>query len=374
MASNAHVIAFPSLGAQKMIERARTATREITIASGLHSGATFSLQDGELIVIGADVSCDICLSDAGIAPRHVAITLHGPDLSIRSLDSTTSVNGENVVATKRVSADESLSIGLGTGDVRLELPATPAHRASGGHLPRKVAAAVAIDKPRAIALLCFLLFAIIATVLVAGKLDASLSSKPAVPDTAAVRALLDRHGLPKTLAVSVTSHGAEIKGVLDREAATKLRSAIASSPFAIIDSVVTKEDLAEQVRNVFRTQGYDANVTSVEDARVHIDNLDETHERVRRAAEQVRADVPQIEALIFASPNEATPPADPPSYGNSAGDRIVPRIDGKTAYLVAGAGTRYFTGSKLPSGHTIRRITREAVQLERDGQIGWFRF
>ncbi len=53
----------------------------------------------------------------------------------------------------------------------------------------------------------------------------------------------------------------------------------------------------------------------------------------------------------------APPPDDPPPYGNGAGDRIVTRIDGKTAYLVAGAGTRYFTGSVLPSGHTIRRIT-----------------
>ena len=136
-----------------------------------------------------------------------------------------------------------------------------------------------------------------------------------------------------------------------------------------------KEDLVEQVRDVFRTQGYDANVTHIGGARMQVDNLDQKHKRVKHATEQVRADVPQLEALMLHIAEWTQPrPADPPPYGNSAGDRIVTRIDGKTAYSVAGAGTRYFTGSKLPSGHTIRRITPEAVQVERDGQIDWFRF
>jgi type III secretion system YscD/HrpQ family protein len=370
MASKARILAFPKLGTQQTAAQPITATREVTITSGVHMGGTFSVQDGDLIVIGADVGCDICLSDAGIAPRHAVIALHGRDVSIRGLDGPISVNDEDVVTTKRTSSEKSTVIAFGGSNVRLELVAAPGLQATPSTPPVKTAT----FKQRAIVLGCFAVFAVIATVLVAQKLDASLSAKPGKPDIAAVQALLNQQGLAKAVAASLTTNGVEVKGVLDRAAATKFRSAVAGSRQPIVDAVVIKEDLVEQVRDVFRTQGYDANVTHIGGARVQVDNLDQKHKRVKHAIEQVRADVPQLEELVLISPIDAAPPTDPPPYGNSAGDRIVTRIDGKTAYLVAGAGTRYFTGSKLPSGHTIRRITPEAVQVERDGQIEWFRF
>lgn len=334
MASKTNLLAFPRLAARLVadgaadqnapptVQRPVVTTREVTIASGLHSGGTFAIQDGDLIVVGTDVSCDICLSDAGIAPRHAAIALHGSDVLIRSLDGDVSINGDPVRGAKRLSPDKSTVIALGSSEVQLEMVASSAPRAKANPTPAISAPTV---KKRIIFLSAFSLFAVVSTLLVAGKLNASLSPKP---DTAAVQAL----------------------------------------------PVVKKEELIEQVRESFRMQGYDANVTHIDGARVQVDNLDEVNERVRHAAERVRTDVPQLEALVFLSPKDAAPPTDPPPYGNRAGDRIVTRIDGKTAYLVAGAGTRYFTGSKLPSGHTIRRITREAVQVERDGQIDWFRF
>jgi type III secretion system YscD/HrpQ family protein len=373
MASKAHVLAFPRRESTlSAVKQTLAKSREVIIASGVHSGARITVNDGDLIVVGADEGCDVCLSDSGIAARHAAIALHGPDITIRSLDGAISVDDQQIHATKRVAASDATVITLGSDAVRLEIPATavaPAH--SGRHTSTSSPPTL---KRRAIALLCFSLFAVVATVLVARKLDASLAAKPAKPDVAAVQSMLDQQGLSKIVTASMESHGVAIKGVLDRETATKLRGAIAGSRQPIVDRVITKEDLVEQVRDVFRTQGYEANVTHIDGARVQVGNLDESNERVRHAAEAVRTDVPQLDALIFASPNDATPPADAPPYGNRAGDRIVTRIDGKTAYLVAGAGTRYFKGSKLPSGHTIRRITREAVQLERDGQIDWFRF
>lgn len=465
MASKAHILAFPARNAAPTVESPVVGTREVTIASGLHSGATFPLQEGDLIVVGADVSCDICLSDAGMAPRHAAIVLHGGDVLVRSLDGAVNVNGESARVTQRVLADSATVIFLeasapgpekrgslnesdtaipekrgsldetdtatpgkhgsieadiahaqqrgsldetdtatrgkrgpfdeagaaapgkrgssqkysvaAVGGVRLEISASTSSARTAPQASPSVAPpapAAPTLKKRAIFLIGLSLFAILATMLVAKKLDASLSAKPGKADIAAVQALLNEQGLAKALTVSMAANGVEVKGVLDRQAATKLRGAIAGSRQPIIDSVVTKEDLIEQVRDVFRTQGYDARVTHIDGARVQVDNLDEINDRVRQATERVRADVPQLETLIFVSPDDATPPQDAPPYGNSAGDRIVTRIDGKTAYLVAGAGTRYFKGSKLPSGHTIRRITREAVQLERDGQIDWFRF
>jgi Inner membrane component of T3SS, cytoplasmic domain len=322
MASNPHTLALPAAATPNAPALSQPTTREVAISSGLHRGATFVVREGDLVVVGADVSCDICLSDPGIAPRHAALALHGSDISIRRLDGEISADGADVATSKRSPNDQSITLSLGASRVRLDVRAAAAGNARRAQRPAKVAT----PKQRALALACFVLFAIVATGLVARKLDASRPLTPPAPSVSEVRAR------------------------------------------------ITPEELLEQVRDVFRGQGYDAHVVHAGEGRVQIDNLDEAHERVRHAAEQARTDVPQLKELIFTSPDDAPPPEDPPRYGDDSGERIVTRIDGATAYLVAGAGTRYFTGSKLPSGHAIRRITARAVLLEREGQLEWFRF
>jgi hypothetical protein len=106
---------------------------------------------------------------------------------------------------------------------------------------------------------------------------------------------------------------------------------------------------------------------------VRIENLEASHERVRRATTQARADIPQLKSLTFASPDAAEPPAEAPLYDDSPTDRMSLHIDDATAYIALRDG-RYFVGSTLPNGDTIRRIHSGAVLVERDGQVSWFRF
>jgi hypothetical protein len=200
MAFKAHILAFPNRNALTAAEPSVVQTREVTIASGLHAGATFSVQEGDLTIIGADAGCDICLGDAGIAPRHAVMTLHQSDVLIRGLDGAVGINGEQLRATKRVSADQPIVITLGTDEVRLEIAATVTATQTTASRPAAPPAKPTI-KRRAITLLCISLFAVIATALVAQKLDASLAAKPGKPDIAAVQALLEQQGLAKVLSV-----------------------------------------------------------------------------------------------------------------------------------------------------------------------------
>jgi hypothetical protein len=158
-------------------------------------------------------------------------------------------------------------------------------------------------------------------------------------------------------------------------AAQKLRPASAatarqSAPAALANDA----ELVEQIREVFRASGYVIEATRLGSKRVRIENLDARHPRVRHAAEQTRADIPQLRELTFASPDNVEPPAEPPFYENEPAGHLTINVAGDTAYLSAPNGARYFTGSVLPSGDTVRRITSRAIQVDRDGQISWFRF
>src|SRR5262249_21253789 len=118
----------------------------------------------------------------------------------------------------------------------------------------------------------------------------------------------------------------------------------------------------------------DAAVTSLGDARLRIDNLDAGHERVRRAAAQIRADVPALKSLTFGAPDKVEPPDDMPLYERTPGDHLSIHVEGETAYVSSDDGGRYFGGSVLPNGYAVRRITSRAIEVDRDGQISWLRF
>jgi type III secretion protein D len=299
--------------------------REFTIVSGAHSGATFALDEG-LLLIGADTGCDIWLSDAGLASRHAAVTADGRGVAIRAIEGRVSVNGKPLAASGSVALEPGSEIALGDSGVHLrfgrqsepaaiEASKEPASRRSTG-------------RPRVIAASAFV---------VAGLLVAGFSTQQLRPGR--------------------------------NEAAAATPPAPTVKP-----AVPTDAEIIEQVRDVFRTHGYDAAITSLGHARFRIDNLDASHERVRRAAAQTRADVPALKSLTFASPDTSEPPDEAPLYESAPDDRLSIHVEGETAYLSSGDGGRYFVGSVLPNGYTVRRITSRAIEVDREGQISWLRF
>jgi hypothetical protein len=299
-------------------------TREIIIVSGVHQGASFTLTE-ELLLIGGDAGCDMWLSDAGLAARHAALMADGRGVAVRSLEGQVSVDGQPLQGSERVALSPGSEISLGNTGVRLRVAgqAPSAAQVAPGDSPRP-----AQQKRRKSRVL-------VASMMVVGSI----------------------------LAAGVAIH--------------ELRPAQASTPSmsgASADAKLSDAELIEQVRDVFRANGYDAMATHLGGRRVRIENLDGHHERVQRAVAQVRADIPQLESLTFAAPESAEPPSDPPFYEGEAAGRLSITVAGNMGYLVASDGGRYFTGSVLPSGYTVRRITSRAIQVERDGQLSWFRF
>jgi pSer/pThr/pTyr-binding forkhead associated (FHA) protein len=362
---------------------------EFRVLSGAHSDASFILTAGDLLVIGSDASCDICLTDAGVAQRHATLTVNGKHASIRALDGVVKVDGEAIAANQRVSLQAGAEIMLGESAVQIKLGGDSIlrtllpeknSRAAEGAEPVKDATQPRTKKP-------FVLAAILALPLIVAGVTTYLISQPSTPaganasnnsapvsEIAAARAAMKQAGLDGEVELSDSSYGIVVSGVVSRDSVNKLQAVLASLHTSVIDSTIGEVEFLEQVREVFRTHGYDAAVSYLGGGRVRVENLDENASRVANAASQVRGDIAQLRELVFAAPGDAQPPERALSYDNRSGDRLSLQINGDTSYLASTGGSRYFPGSILPSGHTVLRIVGDTVQLERDGQISWFKF
>ena len=86
---------------------------EFSIVAGAHRDATFSLGSDDVLVIGSDESCDICLTDAGVAARHAMLMSQGAAVTIRRLDGEVEVDGAALVADPRATLAPGATVVLG---------------------------------------------------------------------------------------------------------------------------------------------------------------------------------------------------------------------------------------------------------------------
>lgn len=311
--------------------------RAIQVLSGKHRDASVVLGRNDLLVIGADESCDVCLSDAGLAARHAAIAMHADTVSIRRLDGAVRVNGNELSAGISALLDNDSEIALGDSQVTLRF-AVPSHAA--GH---------------------------------AAPTTSEMEMEPIHAQPVAARESVPGKASIWVKAPIVVVAVVVVAGIVMQQLQPSQADA---APPVLADAnraVPRGQDLAQQVREVFRANGYDAEVTDLGNGRVRVENLDQNHAQVRRVAALVRDDMPQLAALEFAAEPGVAPPA-AAQYAQRLGGNLRPVVDGETAYVATPDDGRYFVGSVLPSGHTIRRITSAGAQVDRNGQISWIAF
>ncbi|MGY6555250.1 MAG: FHA domain-containing protein [Wenzhouxiangella sp.] len=59
----------------------------LLVLSGLHAGADRELRDGELLLLGSDLGCDLILSDDGVSQQQLVVSKHGEKLKVKVLGS-----------------------------------------------------------------------------------------------------------------------------------------------------------------------------------------------------------------------------------------------------------------------------------------------
>ena len=353
----------------------------LVVTTGVHHGARVALEQDTLSIVGTSPDCDICLSDAGLDSRHMALTVHGDQINVRCLDGSVQLNGTIVdgVDTVSVDSDETLELVPSKVQVRIvsaaglagvvgdgkeplvEQPIATSGSRSSIHRFRLIAAAIVVTT-------------LMGTYVVAGQVG-NREQVSAEPPKKVLQALIDKLSLSEELKIDDLSGRLLISGILPSDDLSHLKAAIRRSPVSAIARITTSEQLLEQVGSVFRTNGYSAKLSYRSDATVVVENLDGESADVRIVADFIRADVANLKELVFA-PSGAPDASsnDSAVYLAGAGKRLTTIVDGDIAYIATEDGARYFVGSTLPSGHYVRQITAQGVQVNEGDTISWLQF
>lgn len=343
------------------------ATR-LRIAGGLHDGARCELSEDGTTLVGAAPDCDLCLADEHVAPRHVLIVSQGGRRWLRALDGALEVDGRAVAPGETCRIATTLSAAIVPSSVALQFecrsPATPSK------------AVVEPPRWRPAGVMFLGLAALVMAAVALSAVGASPFSRAqistALPDSLQIH--IERLGLSDHITIEYERDRPVLRGLLSHSQLSELRAAVAPVAPTVVWDVTTTAELLQQVRDIFRTNGYRANLTYAGEGTVQVTNLDASHASVARAADHVRRDVGRLRALRFASPESAQPPDDAPTLGSVLpGTRPAAVVDGRVAFVSTGDGGRYFVGSVLPDGARIRSITLLGVQVERNGEIAWLR-
>ncbi len=356
---------------------------ELRVLAGPQAGARTPLPAGAMFVIAATVSdegepADIVLRDGGAEPARVRITPQGSQALLEVLEGTAVLDDQPVAAGSGAiwTMHSPLRVGGATvafghaSDTAWFDPARPAGSAgaeAGSDAPVPVAAVSRHHAPRwlislgiAMAVGCAGLLGFVQVV--------SAKRGDAVQAPTLAEAL---HGTEFSSLVATRDAVGHLvlRGRLSTMAQrTRLDAWLTRRQFAPTMEVDVDEALARDVTSVFRVNGVTVQAHVEAPGIVVADASEPDFDRLARAQDVVRRDVPGLTRLSVV--NHAVPPPPPrPPVPDDPGKRIASVVPGDPAYIVTADGSRYFLGAMLPTGDRITAIERQSVTLERDGQV-----
>lgn len=325
--------------------------RVLRIVAGLHAGASRPLAEQEMLVVGSGDDCDIVLADTGVAPHHALITLVGGSFTLRALDAPVRIEGKPLHPGDPVQVKPLQRIDLGEAaiafggndeaawDALFPAVADPARRRRAQPLLRRLPLIAAA--------------AVLALAAVAVMAAFWPRSAQRIDARAYLQSLVPQHGISQWQIETDVNGVPVLSGTVESEAVRQriveqLRAAGIDASVALR----TGEDLARDVREVFRMAGLNVNTRYLGEGTVQIDGAVADQERFNqvlgsRALADVGVNVVPGPGLASSSQGEsedersavAPPPVD-----------IVSVVRGRMPYVVDSDGAQYAAGDMIP-GH-----------------------
>lgn len=153
---------------------------------------------------------------------------------------------------------------------------------------------------------------------------------------------------------------------------------VTAAPGAVIETPVTdvpvvattaEKDIENSVIDVFRTYGVDAQASSMRTGVVTVKTTSTNTTKIAAAQASAEADVYGLKKLIIdydqAEPEKIETPEKVISKAVDQEIRMI--VIGNPTYVVAENQSRYFKGSKLPTGHRVADIQKGLVVVEKNG-------
>jgi type III secretion protein D len=393
----------------------------LAVVAGPRTGARRSLVPGRRITIGYDLECDVVIRHVSLQGMRASLSIDGEEVRLHVDQGQVNLLGLAVPAGRSVVlprwvpfalGDAMLAVGSEEGrgwancrrlarqlaeeraiepgdespaatrdeaqtppllDARQRLNA--ADRQTAGALSEGWRRKGAAAGRRALVWQVPVALAVVLVLGVAVAMLAPMVSADGAPATGQsidrVRAALADRGLA-TLRVETAADGTPVvRGFVDTDAQrAQISGEVSRLGVRTYVELVSGEQLVRQVGDVFRMKGLSARVNHLGRGVVEAHLAEAEAERVRRAEDAVRRDVPGLAGLKVQFSAKAPPPPQDRSarVSDDPGKRVVSVAYGPHGHVVTADGARYFVGGLLPSGHRIVRIHDGEVELLRDGQ------
>lgn len=325
----------------------------LRIVSGLHAGASRSLADQEMLVVGSGDDCDIVLADTGVAAHHALITLVGGSFTLRALDAPVRIEGKPLHPGDPVEVRPLQRIDLGEAAIAFgeeDESAWDALFPAIADPARKHRARPMLRRLPMIAAVAVLLLAAVAGI------AAFFPRQDNEVDTVAfLQAMAPQHSITDAKVSEDVNGVPTLSGTVESEAvrqriSQQMRDAGVQANLALR----TGEDLARDVREVFRMAGLNVQ-TAYKDGAVEIGGSVSNRERFddvlrSRALADVGVKVAPAGDLAESGASGKTPEDPVAQAVAQAPVDIVAMVRGRQPYVVDSNGKQYPDGSIIP-GH-----------------------
>jgi type III secretion system (T3SS) inner membrane Yop/YscD-like protein len=352
-------------------------TNVLRILSGLHAGASRTLAEQEMILVGSGDDCDIVLADQGVARHHALINLIGGMSSLRALDAPLRVDGQPLHPGDPVELRGLQRIQVGDAAIAYGEEHDPGWAALLPTAAEKLGMARAVNPGlrrlpmiAALAVLSLASLAIFAAVMPAHE-------KP-VDVRAQLKSIINQYQVADGKILENVNGAPVLSGtVKDAAARARIKSRLDHDHIVADLDLRSGEDIAADVSEVLRTQHVNAKTRYLGNGVVEASGRFEDMEALRVAARsRAMGDVPGVRKVLannYAEPGAvrtaANDPTRAPTPVAQAPLRIVSVVRSKEPHLVAVDGTEYPVGVDVPGHGKLVSIGEFVQVISSDGML-----
>jgi type III secretion system YscD/HrpQ family protein len=392
---------------------------DVRVLSGVHDGASVTLQPPAVLVIGSAPDCDVILNEAGVLPRHMLLLLasaergelRAVDGEVRLLSQTLNCGAYQGFARIVMFALGNVCLAAGPQDdagwasldpATLVLPPAvppPTQEAAAEPAPMALDEAPAAEpsspviddvppaaRPARARYSAWGRKAAIGLCLVAGTAAIAAAWQEVASRTytrqasSAVTEVLADLGAAEVKFIEPGNGSLRLEGVVRTEQQRlALMQALKERGLHVSVDVVSGEQLAMNVHSGFRQRGMAVDARYVGKGRVQVKGVAATP-AVEQVISEVMASAKAITQIELTDPPASAPQAKAtaaPAQNDSAAlsdaaardpKRVVGVIGGDEPYVLTQDGKHYLVGATLPDGSQIEKIVGHKVIFKRNGK------
>ncbi len=350
------------------------AVNVLRILTGLHAGASRTLAAQEMILVGSGDDCDIVLADNGVSRHHALVNIVGDTASLRALDAPLRVDGAPLLPGDPVELRALQRIQLGDASIAFGGEHHPGWATLLPMAGDAGAARPPASRSRRLPAIAALAVLSLASVAI---FAAVMPHKPETTDakTALVRLIDEFHIRDGRTSENVNGIPV-LSGTVDTGATReRIQERLRAEGITAALDLRTGDKIAEDVREVLRSQGLSAKTRYLGDGVVEASGRFEDMEALRAASQsramfevagvkQVRVDNKAVVAREAGAAPAAAAPAAPVEPV-----RIVSIVRNDDPHLVALDGTKYVVGDELPGRGNLMLIGQVVQVMDKSGQL-----